>query len=48
MLDLGIISINDNFSVSGFDSGNLYVHPDHKVDINYLKYHREHHFKDKA
>lgn len=45
MLDLGIISINDDYSVFGFENNNLKVHPSHNIDKNCLKYHREHHFK---
>ena len=45
MLDLGMISFNDDFDVVGFESGKLFIHPDHKLNIDYLKYHREHHYK---
>lgn len=45
MLDLGIITIEDDLSITGFESGNLYVHPKHNLDMECIKYHREHHYK---
>lgn len=45
MLDLGIIAIEDDFSIIGFENGKLNVHPNHHIDKECIKYHREHHFK---
>ncbi|MDY3345684.1 YDG/SRA domain-containing protein [Riemerella anatipestifer] len=45
MLDLGIITIEDDFTIIGFESGKLNIHPNHKIDLECIKYHREHHYK---
>ena len=45
MLDLGIITINDDYTINGLEKGKLNVLPNHILDKECLKYHREHHFK---
>ncbi|RKF05105.1 putative restriction endonuclease [Tenacibaculum lutimaris] len=45
MFDLGIISIDDNFNILGIDGVILKVHPKHIIDKEFVKYHREHHYK---
>ena len=39
---MGGFGINDDFSLLGID-GKLYVHNNHPIDIQYLKYHRNFH-----
>lgn len=46
MLDLGIIAIENNLDIIGFETGKLTVHPNHNLDKECIKYHREHHFKN--
>lgn len=46
MLDMGVISIDENFKVFGMLNTTLTVHPKHTVDKDFLKYHRDHHYKD--
>ncbi len=43
MLDRGSFSINDNLELMGAISGNLFVAPNHKLNKDNLKYHRESH-----
>ncbi len=45
MLDLGIISIDDNFKVLGMINTVLTVHPKHNIDKEFLQYHKNHHYK---
>lgn len=45
MLDLGIITINNDYTIIGMESGKLFVNPNHYLDKECLKYHREHHYK---
>jgi putative restriction endonuclease len=45
MFDLGIITIDDDFKVIGLEDYVLKVSPKHKIDKEFLKYHREHHYK---
>lgn len=47
MLDLGIISIDDNYNILGADNMKLTVHTKHNIDPEFIKYHREHHYKKK-
>jgi len=42
LFDGGGFGINDDFSLLGID-GKLYVHNNHPIDIQYLKYHRNFH-----
>lgn len=46
MFDLGIITINDDFSIVGLENQFLFVIQKHNINIEYLKYHREHHYKE--
>ena len=46
MFDLGVIAIDDDFSVLGLVDISLTVHPEHKIGKEFLKYHREHHYKN--
>lgn len=43
MFDFGMFSINDDLSLLGL-SGKLTVHRTHKIDRNFLNYHRKHFF----
>jgi putative restriction endonuclease len=45
MFDLGMISIDENFNIIGVLSGMLNLHPKHKIDKEFIIYHREHFFK---
>ncbi|MBM7419961.1 MULTISPECIES: YDG/SRA domain-containing protein [Chryseobacterium] len=45
MFDLGIISIDDNFNILGLENEKLTINPKHKIDLDLIKYHREHHYK---
>lgn len=45
MFDLGVIAINDDFSILGLDSVSLMVHPDHKIGKEFIEYHREYLYK---
>lgn len=45
MFDLGVIAIDDNFNIIGDYAGKLTVHQKHRIDKEFIKYHREHHFK---
>jgi putative restriction endonuclease len=45
MFDLGIISIDDNFNILGLNNQKLTISPKHKIDLELIKYHREHHYK---
>ena len=45
MLDLGIIIIEDDFSVIGFESSKLTVHPNHNLDKEFIQYHRKYHLE---
>lgn len=40
MFDKGSFSIEDDFSVIGALSGAIYIHPEHRIDLDNLKYHR--------
>lgn len=45
MFDLGIISMDDNFNILGLENEKLTINPKHKIDLDLIKYHREHHYK---
>lgn len=45
MFDLGIISIDDNYNILGTNNMKLTVNTKHNIDIEFIKYHREHHYK---
>ncbi|WP_139423596.1 YDG/SRA domain-containing protein [Chryseobacterium mulctrae] len=45
MFDLGIISIDDNFNILGLENEKLTINLKHKIDLDLIKYHREHHYK---
>jgi len=45
MFDLGIISIDENFNVLGLENQKLNVNPKHDIDLEFISYHREHHYK---
>lgn len=45
MLDLGIITIEEDMSIIGFETGKLFVNSKHNLDLECIKYHHEHHFK---
>ena len=40
LFDMGWLSINDDYSLNGMQ-GKLHVHPDHQLDKQCIKYHRE-------
>lgn len=46
MFDLGIITINENFEVIGFENHPLFIHPKHKINVEFINYHRNHHYKE--
>jgi putative restriction endonuclease len=41
LFDFSAFSINDDFSLIGID-GFLNVNSKHKINLNYIRYHREH------
>jgi putative restriction endonuclease len=41
LFDSGALKINDDFTLDGY-SGTLTTHPQHKISLNYLAYHRKH------
>lgn len=43
MFDKGSFSISDNYKLLGVESGELTVHPKHKIEKENLNYHRESH-----
>ena len=43
MFDKGSFSISDNYNLLGVESGQLNVHPKHKIEKKNLNYHRESH-----
>ncbi|UTW63229.1 HNH endonuclease [bacterium SCSIO 12741] len=43
--DFGGFSINDNFDLIG-ETGALIVNPNHKIEKEFLKYHRDHFFRE--
>ena len=45
MFDLGIISIDDDFKILGIKDVTLTIHPNHNINKDFIKYHREHHYK---
>ncbi|MBV2225612.1 MULTISPECIES: YDG/SRA domain-containing protein [unclassified Sphingobacterium] len=45
MLDLGMITITEDFQIIGFERAKLNVHPEHKINLDFLNYHRKHHYK---
>ncbi len=45
MFDLGIISIDENFNVLGLEDHKLTVSSKHNIDLDFIKYHNEHHYK---
>lgn len=46
MLDLGIISIDENFNILGLENKKLNINSKHNIDLEFIKYHREHHYKE--
>ncbi len=44
LFDKGAIALADDLTLLGMDGG-LEVHPEHKIDVEYIRYHREHFFK---
>ena len=46
MFDLGTIAIDENLTVLGLNGAALTVYPKHKISKEFLKYHREHHYKE--
>lgn len=44
--DYGGFAILDDFELLG-ESGTLYVHPKHKIDLRFLVYHRNHFYEDR-
>ena len=45
MFDLGIIALNDDFSVLGLNGVSLTIKPTHEIGKEFVKYHREQHYK---
>lgn len=45
MFDLGIISIDENFNILGLENQTLTINSKHNIDLEFIKYHREHHYK---
>ena len=46
LFDYGGFAINDDFTLLGIQ-GILYTKPEHKIDINHVKYHRTHYYNGK-
>lgn len=46
MFDLGIITIDDDFKIIGLENQTLIVSPNHNIDKDFIKYHRDHHYKN--
>ena len=45
MFDYGMVSINDDFTILGLENKSLIIHKSHKIDLESLKYHREHFYR---
>jgi putative restriction endonuclease len=45
LLDYGGVALAEDLTVLGAE-GHLTVHPEHKLDKEYLRYHREHYWDD--
>jgi putative restriction endonuclease len=45
LLDHGGVAVAEDLTVLGAE-GHLTVHPEHKLDKEYLRYHREHYWDD--
>jgi len=45
MFDLGIISIDESFNILGLEEKKLTIDPKHNINLEFIKYHKEHHYK---